>query len=181
MDHIDRIYIVLAIVFSAFILYKESHYRVKEDEQVVLTQFGKEVEKGKSVPGTYFKIPFVQKALHFPKKPYPLENYQEIRTTGQKVIKLDTRVLWKIDDPCKFFNSIHWVHAAEDIVWSQISRAEREIIRTIKLSDLSLKPVDSAIENMECNPKVLRRIHEEAQSNLQEFGILLLNIEITVR
>jgi membrane protease subunit HflC len=181
MDHIDYIYIVLAIVFSAFILYNESHYRVTEDDQVVLTQFGKEVDKGRSVPGTYLKIPFVQKTFHFPKKPHPLENYQEIRTTGKKVIKLDTLALWRIDDPSKFFNSIHWLHAAEDIVWSQISRAEREVIRTIELSDLSLKPVDSAIENMECNPRVLRRIHEEAQSNLQKFGILLLNIEITVR
>ncbi len=181
MDQIDYIYIILAIVFAGFILFRESHYRVKEDDQVFLTESGeggKEDGKIISTPGLYFKIPF-QKVHYFPKRAQPLQNQSELLTKDQKVIRLDTRALWKIDDPSKFLNSIHYIRDAEDIVWSAISRAERGIVKTIELGDLFFEPVDSATGNMECNAEMLRRIHEKAQEDLQKYGILLLNIEIT--
>jgi kynurenine formamidase len=56
MDTIDSIYILLAIVFSAFILYQESHYKVKEEEQVEITQFRKAVGEAKTVSGVYLKL-----------------------------------------------------------------------------------------------------------------------------
>ena len=177
----DYIYIILAIVMSAFVLYQESIYKVKNDDQVVITQINKILSEAKTETGVYFKIPFIQKAHYYPKNDHLYKNEHEIPTLNKKIIRLNTQVFWKLDDPIKFFNRLYYFDDnAKDFIQSRIRTAERKIITATKISDIVFKSNDTTTENLECNPEILRRIKTEAQLNLLEFGILLLNIKATV-
>lgn len=177
----DYIYIILAIVMSAFVLYQESIYKVKNDDQVVITQFNEVFSEAKTEAGVYFKIPFIQKTHYYPKNTHLYKNEHEIPTLNKKLIRIITQAVWKLDDPIKFYNRLYYFDDnAKDFIQSIIRTAERKIITDTKISDIVFKSNDTTTENMECNPEVLHRIKKEAQLNLLEFGILLLNIKATV-
>jgi hypothetical protein len=63
---------VVAIGIAAAILFAGSVFRVREGEQVIVTQFGEPRGKPVVKPGLHFRIPFMQKANHF-KAPPPSE------------------------------------------------------------------------------------------------------------
>ncbi|MBW1693716.1 MAG: hypothetical protein JRJ41_06055 [Deltaproteobacteria bacterium] len=177
----DSIYIILAIVMSAFVLYQESLYKVKNDDQVVITQFSEVFSEVRTEAGVYFKIPFIQKTHYYPKNSHLYKNEHEVPTLSKKLIRLNTQVVWKLDDPVKFYNRLYYFDDnAKDFIQSRIRTAERKIIAATKISDIVFKSNDTITENLECNPEVLHRIKKEAQLNLLEVGILLLNIKATV-
>ena len=135
----------------------------------------------KTVPGVYFKIPFIQKAHYFPKNTHLSQKKdQRIPTADNKTIHLDTRAQWKIDDAAKFYSRLVYVRVAEDILWGKIVSAERRIASTMKQDDIVFKSDDSTGENATFTPEFLRSIQKEARSDLQEYGILLLNIDVNV-
>jgi len=179
MEYIDSIYIILAIVFSAFILYQESLYLVQGDDQVVIDLFGELTAK--TVPGIYFKIPFIQKAHYYPKNTHLSKNDHEISTLDKKIIRLNTQAIWKLDDPIKFYNRLHYFDKnSKDFIKSSIRSAERAIITATNVSNIVLNSNDSIAENMECQPELIQKIRKEAQSGLKEYGILLLNVDVKV-
>lgn len=179
MEYIDSIYIVLAIVFSAFILYQESLYRVKGDDQVVIDLFGELTAK--TLPGLYFKIPFIQKAHYYPKNTHLAKNDHEISTLDKKIIRLNTKAIWKLDDPIKFYNRLHYFDKnSKDFIQSKIRSAERAVITATNLINIVLNSNDSAAETKECHPEVSQKIRQEAQSGLKEYGILLLEVDVKV-
>jgi membrane protease subunit HflC len=177
----NYIYIILAIVMSAFVLYQESLYKVKKDDQVVITQFSEVFGEANTETGVYFKIPFIQKAHYYPKNTQLYKHEHEIPTLNKKLIRFNTQAVWKLDDSIKFYNRLYYFDDnAKDFIQSKIRTAERNIIAATKISDIVFKSNDTTTENLECNPEVLHRIKKEAQLNLLEFGILLLNIKATV-
>ena len=179
MQYIDSIYIVLAIVFSAFILYQESFYRVNANDQVVINLFGELTAK--TSPGRYFKIPFIQKAHYYPKSTHRSKNDHQISTPDKKIIRLNIQVSWKLDDPIKFYNRLRYFDEnAEDFIQARIRSAESAILTDRNVGNIVLNSIDSATENMECHPQVIQEIRKEAQSGLKEYGILLLNVDVKI-
>ena len=55
--------IVLIVATACIVLVFASAYVVDETEQVVITQFGKVVDKPVTTPGLNFKIPFIKKEI----------------------------------------------------------------------------------------------------------------------
>ena len=179
MAYIDSIYIVLAIVFSAFILYQESLYRVKGGDQVVIDTLGELTAK--TAPGIYLKIPFIQKTHFYPKSTHHSKTEHEISTLNKKLVQLKSQIIWKLDDPIKFYIRLHYFdNNSKRFVESLIRRAERTIINTTDLKNIVLKSNDSADEEKQCHPKVIRQIKQEAQTGLKEYGILLLKVDVKV-
>ncbi len=177
----DYIYIGLAVVMSAFVLYQESLFRVKSDDQVIIIQFNEVLTPPKTTAGVYFKIPFIQKAYYYPKNDHLCKYEHEIPTLDKKRIRLDTQAVWKLDDPIKFYDRLHYFDDnAKDFIQSRIREAERKIITRTKLVDIVFKSNGTTTENLECNSEVLRRILKEARLDLREFGILLLDIKTAV-
>ena len=56
-----KLIIYLTLVAVGLFLLLECIYRVRETEQVVITQFGKPVGEPKITPGLKLKMPFIQK------------------------------------------------------------------------------------------------------------------------
>ncbi len=179
MAYIDSIYIVLAIVFSAFILYQESLYRVKGGDQVVIDTLGELTAK--TAPGTYLKIPFIQKTHFYPKSAHHSKTEHEISTLNKKLVRLNTQIIWKLDDPIKFYNRLYYFDKnSKSFVESIIRSAERAIINNTNLKNIVFESNDSTDEDKQCHPEVIQKIKQEAQKGLKEYGILLLKVDVKV-
>ena len=59
----------IQILFVAFVIILSNvFYIVNEQEQAIVTQFGKPIGNAKTNSGLYFKVPFVQTILKFDKR-----------------------------------------------------------------------------------------------------------------
>jgi len=68
MTKYTKILILSAALLAALIVILNTVFKVRETEQVVITQFGKPVGEPKTTPGLKLKIPFIQKVNYFEKR-----------------------------------------------------------------------------------------------------------------
>jgi len=102
-----KLLIQLAIAVVALILIFETVFKVKETEQVVITQFGKPVGKPKITPGLKVKVPFIQKTNYFEKRYMEWDgDPNQVPTKDKKFIFVDTYARWQITDPLQFFKRL---------------------------------------------------------------------------
>src|ERR1017187_2635142 len=103
-----------------------SFFAVRETEFVLVTQFGRPV-RTVTEAGLNLKWPF-QTALYFDRR---LRTYNprpsEFLTRDKKNIVIENYVVWKIEDPDRFVQTVGDATAAEmrlhDIIWSGLSAA----------------------------------------------------------
>lgn len=182
------------IIILVFLVATGSFFTVREDRQVILTQFGKPVGKPIVTPGLKFKLPFVQVANQMEKRVLEWDGLSTQMPTRDKLyIKVDTFARWEIEDPLEYFEKLRDQRSAlsrlDDILGSETRNMVAkndliEIIRTTKgrepqqQEDLggilgeqgSLEPIRigrSAIE---------KEIHNAAKGKLKDFGIRLLDV-----
>lgn len=96
---ISIIIILIGLNSSAFI--------VQEQDQVVITQFGRPVGEAIIEPGMYFKLPFIQVANYFEKRYMEWNgDPNQVPTKDKKFIFVDTYARWQITDPLQFFKRL---------------------------------------------------------------------------
>jgi membrane protease subunit HflC len=106
MQH-RKIFIQLIILFAVLIVIIDSVFKVKENEQVVITQFGKPVGEAKTTPGLKLKVPFMQKTNYFEKRFMEWDgDPNQLPTKDKKFIFVDTYARWQITDPLQFFKRL---------------------------------------------------------------------------
>ncbi|HHT94152.1 MAG TPA: protease modulator HflC [Clostridia bacterium] len=105
--------LAIVIAFILIILAASSLYTVKEDEYALILRFSK-VESIKSESGLYFRIPFIETILKFPKN---LQLYDlrpsDVLTSDSKAMSVDSYVLWKISDPLQFYKTLGSIAEAQ--------------------------------------------------------------------
>jgi len=85
----------------------DSVFKVKENEQVVITQFGKPVGEARTSPGLKLKVPFIQKTNFFEKRFMEWDgDPNQVPTKDKKFIFVDTYARWQITDPLQFFKRL---------------------------------------------------------------------------
>ena len=101
------------ILLYAFILVilligiTQSLYIVNEQEQVVITQFGKPVGNAVTESGVQFKVPFIQKVNIFDKRYLSWDgDPNQVPTKDKKFIFVDTYARWQITDPLQFYKRL---------------------------------------------------------------------------
>ncbi|MDA2931343.1 protease modulator HflC, partial [Acidobacteria bacterium AH-259-O06] len=118
----NRFFILAALLLLLYL----SFFTVSETEYVLVTQFGDPVSEHKTA-GLKFKWPFqsitrLDKRLHL-YNPRP----SEYLTRDKKNLLIENYVMWKIEDPLLFIQTVGDTSGAEmrlhDIVWSQVSAA----------------------------------------------------------
>ena len=182
------------IALLALLVATGSIFTVREDRQVILTQFGKPVGDPITQPGLHFKIPFIQMANQLEKKVLEWDGLSTQMPTRDKLyIKVDTFARWEIEDPLEYFEKLRDTRSAlsrlDDILGSETRNMVAkhdliEIIRTTKgrqpqqqedIGEIlgekgTLEPIRigrSAIE---------KEVHEAAKGKLEDFGIRLLDV-----
>ena len=122
--------LVLAVLSSAL-------YTIKENEQVVVTQFGKPVGRPISTPGLKIKVPFVQDVHAFERRFLEWDgDPNQIPTKDKRFIWVDTYARWRITDPLKFFQRLHNESGAQSRLDDILDGETRNTIAKHELIDL---------------------------------------------
>ena len=138
MKKTNKIYVVLGVIVVAFAIFMMMGplYVINEGSQVVVTRFGKIVDTHTEA-GLYFKVPFVDVVVTYPKLILSLDgDSQRIPTKENQFIIVDTTSRWRISDPAQFYQSFKTLEAANIRLSDIIDSATRTIITQNKLSEV---------------------------------------------
>jgi membrane protease subunit HflC len=117
------------LVLLVVLVLVSAMFQVRETESALVTTFGK-VTRTFTTPGLHFKWPppveWVQK---FDSRLRILEaELGETTTKGAVPVIVNTFVVWRIADPCEFFNAVGNVTEAESKLRSQISDTQNKVV-----------------------------------------------------
>jgi membrane protease subunit HflC len=193
MNNIIKI-IVLIVAAAGIVLVYSSAYVVDETEQVVITQFGKVVDKPVTTPGLNFKVPFIQKATFFPKNLLTWDGDPgQVPTKDKTYIWVDTFARWKIVDPIKYFQTVNNEFAALERLDDIIDPAMRNLItsyplvESVRNSSRSMDTFESVVDESRKRiqykinlgrDEITKRIVKQARAKLSPFGIELVDVKI---
>ncbi len=171
-------------------------YTVDETEQVVITKFGKPIGDAITDPGFKFKVPYYT-ATVFPKNLLEWDgDPDQYPTLDKTFIWVDTFARWKIVDPLKYFETLNNEVAAQSrldaILNSTIRNAitSNPLLETVRNTDrqLEIDAFDSGVDGSKNETaigqvvtgraKIAKKILDEAQPKLEEFGIKLVDVKI---
>ncbi len=159
---------VIAVLFVVFVLVNAGLVVTYPNEYTVIKQFGK-IESIRSEAGLSLKIPFIQTAEKIEKEVllYDLA-VSDVMTKDKKSMIADCFVLWRIDDPYKYTQTLS----------AQKSNAEFRI-DTIVYN--SLKNVISSLSQEEVisgrDGELAEAIRDHIGETLGQYGITLLAVE----
>lgn len=186
--------LIIPLVIVLFVLY-QGIYTVDETQQVVITQFGKSVGDPITEPGLNFKIPFIQAVNYFPKNLLQWDgDPSQVPTLDKTYIYVDTFARWKIVDPLKFFQTVNNVVGGlarlDDIIDAAVRNfiAKNPLIETVRWTNRELDVSEVGIEQAAHKrvmaqittgrQKIVKGILNQANPKLNEFGILLIDVQI---
>jgi len=169
-------------------------YTVREDEQILLTQFGKPIGEPITDAGLHFKLPFIQKVNSMEKRVLSWDGEGSQMPTRDKLyIQVDTFARWEISEPLVYFQKLRDERSAQsrlnDVLGSETRNAVAkhdliEIIRTTKNrqpeqpeeigeilgSESGLEPITKG------RSKIEKSVYDEAKGKLASYGINLLDL-----
>ena len=161
--------IIAAFVLLAAIVVAESSFVVTyPNEYTIIKQFGK-IESVRREPGLSFKVPFIQTAETIQNEVllYDLA-VSDVMTKDKKSMIADCFVLWRIEDPYKYTQTLR----------AQKSNAEFRIDNIVYNS---LKNVISSLSQEEVisgrDGQLTQTIMENIGDTLEQYGITLLAVE----
>ena len=153
MKKANKIFVILGVLIIALVIFMMMgpFYVINEGTQVVVTRFGKIVDTHTEA-GLYFKVPFVDVVVTYPKLILSLDgDSQRIPTKENQFIIVDTTSRWRISDPAQFYQSFKTLEAANIRLSDIIDSATRTIITQNKLSEVvrSSNLINEKTENAE--------------------------------
>ena len=181
----------LAIVIVAVLLVGNSFYVIREDKQVIITQFGRPVGDPIITSGLHFKIPFIQKVNLFEKRWLAWDgDANQMPTLDKRFIWVDTFARWRISDPLLYFQRVRDERGAQtrldDILDGETRKAVAnvkliEVVRTrnrkFVIADELIAEEKEAIEEIKTGREAI--VHEilvRASEKIAEFGIELVDV-----
>ncbi len=188
-------HLILLAIFGLLILISNAFYKVKETEQVIITQFGEPVGDPVKDAGLKMKIPFIQKINPIEKRILEWDGSPTNMPTKDKLyIAVDLFARWRIVDPLQYFLRLRDERSAQsrldDILGSETRNAVAkheliEIVRTTKdrkpvrdasLSEADLETLGSLVPISKGRALVEEEIFSAAADKVKVFGIELLDI-----
>ena len=124
------------VVFLLVITLANSVYVVKENEYACRVQFSKIVETTGEA-GLHFKIPFVDTVKYFSKVTtlYDIPP-SEVLTSDKQNMTVDCYVLWKIEDPLRFYQTLGSTTVAEERLNALTYNELKTVMGTLAQADI---------------------------------------------
>ena len=185
----------LIVIAAIFLLVSNSVYKVRETEQVIITQFGKPVGEAVTTAGLKFKVPFIQQVNPIEKRILEWDGSPSNMPTKDKLyIAVDLFARWRIVDPLQYLLRLRDERSAQsrldDILGSETRNAVAkheliEIIRTTKdrkplldasLTEDDLETLGTLVPISKGRKLVEEEIFRAAAQKVDVFGIELLDI-----
>ena len=140
----------------------------QQNEYKLIRQFGK-VDRVISSPGISFRIPFIESTQSLPKETllYDLAA-SDVITKDKKTMISDSYVLWKINDPLKFAQTLNSsVESGESRINTAVYNATKNAISSMS-QDQVITSRDGELSEM---------VMDAIGSNMDQYGIEFLKFE----
>jgi membrane protease subunit HflC len=142
--------------FVLLLLVQSSMYTVAENEQVLVTQFGRIVSKAVTQPGLHWKTPFTQEVHSFDKRWLEWDgSANQIPTRDKKYIWVEVFARWRISDPVRFYERLRDEQSAQtrldDIIDGEVRNviANHDLIDIVRSSSRAFERGDESDEGQE--------------------------------
>ncbi len=167
MNRLTTLGVILVGVVA--IITASSLFIVSEREQALVIQFG-EVQREISSPGLHLKVPFIQSVMRFDKRVLDFDaKVQEVPTSEQEQVLVDTFARYQIVDPLKFFQSVGGTEfQVQARLTSIINSNVRQVLGRNSLKELLSNQRSGLMENIK------DLVNDEAGS----FGIKVVDVRI---
>ena len=163
-----KVFLLIVVVVALFVL-ANSLVVTAENKYTLVKQFGK-IERIIDKAGLSFKIPFIQSTDTLPKQIllYDLAA-SDVITMDKKTMVADSYVLWRINDPQLFVQTLN----------SQVANAESRINASVFMS---MKNIISSLEQTEVingrDGELTKMIMANIGNSMDQYGIELITVEI---
>ena len=133
-----KIFGTAAIVIVLLVLFvsSQSFYTVEPNQYANTVRFSKTVSTV-AEPGIYFKLPFIDNVIYFPKQVllYDMKP-SDVLTADSKTMQVDNYVTWRITDPLTFYKTLGNITEAEtrinmltySAIKTEMGKLERDVI-----------------------------------------------------
>lgn len=185
---------VIAVIVLLIITANVCFYNVSEQEQVIITQFGKTVGEPVREAGLHFKLPFVQTVNRIDKRILEWDGRaSEMPTRDKLYIVVDAFGRWRISNPLQYFTRLRDERSAQsrldDIIGSEVRNAvaKHDLIELVRTSK-DRKPVADTLLTAD-DPKAAvllpislgrtaleAEVVKQAAPKLKDFGIELIDV-----
>ena len=137
----------------------------QQNEYKLVRQFGK-VNRIIDTPGISFKIPFIQSADTLPKETLLYDMApSDVITRDKKTMISDSYVLWRINDPLKFAQTLNF----------SLANAESRINTVVYNATISSMNQDEVISGR--SGVLADSVMKEVGDNMEQYGIEVLSYE----
>jgi len=162
--------IVVVIVMVGF----DGMFIVDEQNQAIITQFGKPVGDTKFEPGLKFKIPFIQKVHYFDKRYLEWDgDRNQVPTRDKKFIFVDTYARWQITDPLQFFKRLRDERGAQSRLDDILDGETRNAIANNDLLEL--------VRSSDREPEEDATVIELVTDTLESIGVGRDSIQVKIQ
>jgi membrane protease subunit HflC len=165
----NRPVLITVGVIVVLILLLSSVYTVRQNQYVVIRQWGK-ITAVNDNPGLAFKIPFIQPAEPITKEIilYDIPE-SDVITKDKKSMVVDSFVLWKVTDPDKYIKSLNAVRGRA------VERIDAAVYNAVK-NTISSMTQDEVIASR--GEALTTKITNEANSDIGQYGVESLTAQI---
>ena len=187
------IFTLVGAVVALFLVHG-SMYTVAENEQVLITQFGRIVGGAVTQPGLHWKVPFSQEVHSFDKRWLEWDGSpNQIPTRDKKYIWIDAFARWRISDPVKFYKRLRDEPSAQsrldDIIDGEVRNviANHDLIDIVRSSAREFERGDETDEMVEdaavFTPKLGREqvaglVLQKSSQVMPDYGVELADIKV---
>jgi membrane protease subunit HflC len=184
-------FITAVLVLIVLLFVTGTVYTVREDQQVILTQFGKSIGDPITEAGLHFKLPFIVKVNVIEKRILAWDGKSVAMPTRDKTyIQVDTFARWRIKKPLLYFETLRDERSAlsrlDDILGSVTRNAVAkhdllEVVRSTKdrkpeTTDLLIEK-EAVFEPIKIGRREIENnVYEIAKTKLEDIGINLLDL-----
>jgi modulator of FtsH protease HflC len=183
----------IIILLAILIVIIDSVFKVKENEQVVITQFGKPVGEAKTTPGLKLKVPFIQKTNYFEKRFMEWDgDPNQLPTKDKKFIFVEAYARWHITDPLQFFKRLTDERGALSRLSDILDGETRDIIANHNLEEVvrstNRVPAPSGSIGEEVGDtlsdiktgrlEIQQMILQSANQKASDLGIIILDVRL---
>lgn len=133
---IKKYLIVIVIVLLAIVVISGATYSVEEDEYACTVRFSKIIETTDSA-GLHFKVPFIDSVKYFTKAAmlYDIPP-SEVLTSDKQNMTVDCYVIWRIEDPKKFYQTLGNTSVAEQRLDAITYNELKNVMGTLAQADI---------------------------------------------
>ena len=165
-------FIITAMLFIVLFVAMSSLYTVKENEYACVMRFNK-IEAVQSNAGIYFKVPFIDNIMTFPKTVllYDIPE-SEVLTADKKNMTVDSYITWEISDPRTFYQTLGTIAEAETRLDALTYNSLKNLMGTLEQNDI-INEEDAAERN-----DIYSGITAEVQVLAGTYGIHVLDVKV---